>query len=640
MRSIRTKLIAYFSAIILVAAVLLGFLSIKEASNSINVEGKKALSSITLESAKLTVSRIETLKTSLRMISLSEDIRSMDWELQQPTLERQLENTNFLDMAVVHPDGTAYYSDGTTNQLGDREYVIKAFNGEESLSDLIISRVTNSVVLMFAAPIENDGQVVGVLIGRGDGNTLSNLAQDTGYGENGYGYIINSDGVVVAHPDRDKVLNQFNPIEESKNDDSLKSLAELFKKVLQEKQGVSEYKFGGEHLYAAYTPINGTDWTFVITASKNEVLSAIPSLQRDIIIVVTFVLAVCIVLTLLIGRSIANPIIDVADYSEYISELDITHNLPSNYLKRKDEIGSLANSIQVVINNLNDFITEVSNSADQVAIGSKQLSDSSMNLSQGATEQASTIEELTASIEEISSQIKLNAENSNQATELTKTAKDNAEKGNQQMANMLEAMEDINESSANIFKIIKVIDEIAFQTNILALNAAVEAARAGQHGKGFSVVADEVRNLAARAANAAKETADLIEGSIQKAENGVKIASETASALNKIMVDVAKAADLIENISVASNEQAIGIGQINEGITQVSQVVQLNSATSEEGAAASEELSSQAELLKESVGRFKYNKTEESHKNYNEFTSKDTIVLDDTIDDQRLIELK
>lgn len=281
----------------------------------------------------------------------------------------------------------------------------------------------------------------------------------------------------------------------------------------------------------------------------------------------------------------------------------------------KGDHAIIKNAINNTVDSFNEVLRNINTASEQVASGAKQVSDSSMALSQGATEQASSIEELTASIEEISSQTKLNAQNASQANELAETAKSNALQGNAQMKEMLKAMEEINDSSANISKIIKVIDEIAFQTNILALNAAVEAARAGQHGKGFAVVAEEVRNLAARSANAAKETTDMIEGSIKKVEGGTRIANETATALNKIVEGVAKAAALVGDIAVASNEQAIGIAQINQGVIQVSQVVQSNSATSEESAAASEELSSQAELLKEQVSRFKL-KREARHSSY------------------------
>ncbi len=218
------------------------------------------------------------------------------------------------------------------------------------------------------------------------------------------------------------------------------------------------------------------------------------------------------------------------------------------------------------------------------------------------------MEELNASVTEVAARTKENASSANQASALTVTVKENAEQGNVHMKDMLEAMAEINESSTNISKIIRVIDDIAFQTNILALNAAVEAARAGQHGKGFAVVAEEVRNLAARSAAAAKETTELIQGSMIKSEKGTDIANDTAKALFDIVEGVSKTSDIISEIAKLSNEQATGISQINMGLTQVSQVVQNNAATAEQSAASSEELSGQAELLKGMVGRFRLRK--------------------------------
>jgi len=271
----------------------------------------------------------------------------------------------------------------------------------------------------------------------------------------------------------------------------------------------------------------------------------------------------------------------------------------------RSEKDLLGKSLQSLVDSLNDVASSIVSASNQVASGADMISNSSVILSQGAAEQASSVEELSASVEEIAAQTSLNAENAAKANELAINAKQNAKNGDAQMSEMLKAMDAINISSSNISKIIKVIDDIAFQTNILALNAAVEAARAGQHGKGFAVVAEEVRTLAAKSANAAKETTDMIEGSIRNVEAGIKIANATADALKKIVTEVSNAAELVGSIADASNEQSQGIEQLNQGIMQVSQVVQSNAATSEESAAASEELASQAEQLRGVVSIFK-----------------------------------
>lgn len=281
---------------------------------------------------------------------------------------------------------------------------------------------------------------------------------------------------------------------------------------------------------------------------------------------------------------------------------DMTQEIQSEY---KGAFISLKDSINTIIGSMNNMLLEIQRSADQVATGTSQVSNGSQTLAQGTGEQASSIEELTSSIIEVSAQTQQNAANASAANELALVAKNSASRGNEQMRDMLRSMDEINESSSNISRIIKVIDDIAFQTNILALNAAVEAARAGIHGKGFAVVAEEVRSLAAKSADAANETTIMIEGSIKKVEQGTKLANETAAALSEIVGNVDKASVLVGDIAVASKQQATSISQINAGLEQVSSVVQSNSATAEESAAASEELSGQAELLKTLAAQFK-----------------------------------
>ena len=299
-------------------------------------------------------------------------------------------------------------------------------------------------------------------------------------------------------------------------------------------------------------------------------------------------------------RKLAASTREQVDLAERIAEGDLTVEVPIR--SDKDVLGK---ALAEMVSKFNSMMLNITSAADQVTAGAKHISDSSIALSQGATEQASTIEELTASMDEVSAQTKANAESAGKANEMAEKAKAYAVEGNVHMREMLQAMDEINASSSNIHKIIKVIEDIAFQTNILALNAAVEAARAGQHGKGFAVVAEEVRSLAGQSANAAKETTTLIEDSMRKTEGGTKIAKQTAEALERIVEGVEKVSGLVSDINTASNSQAAAIEQINQGILQVSQVVQANSATSEESAAASEELSSQAEVLREMVSRFK-----------------------------------
>ncbi len=284
-----------------------------------------------------------------------------------------------------------------------------------------------------------------------------------------------------------------------------------------------------------------------------------------------------------------------------MAEGDFSVAIGSEY---KGDFLKLKASVNTIAESMSSVLSEIRAAADQVSAGTIQVSGGSQAISQGATEQAASIEELTASIGAIAEQTRENASGANKASELSVTARERALKGSERMAKLQAAMAEINVASESISKIIKVIDDIAFQTNILALNAAVEAARAGAHGKGFGVVAEEVRNLAGKSADAAKKTAALIESSVEKAETGTRIANKTADGLAGILEAVEASAKLVSDIAAASNEQATAIAQVDKGIEQMSQVVQTNSATAEEQAATSEELSGQAEMLKTKVGAF------------------------------------
>ena len=295
-----------------------------------------------------------------------------------------------------------------------------------------------------------------------------------------------------------------------------------------------------------------------------------------------------------------NRMIKVGDALETIADGDLTADLP--LLSENDVMGV---SLKKMSDSLNGMFKDINSSTEQVASGSKQVADGAQHLAQGSTEQASVVQQLSASINDIADKTKTNEQIAIDAATLADNIKGMAEAGSHQMEEMMVAVKDMNNANQSINKIIKTIDDIAFQTNILALNAAVEAARAGQHGKGFAVVSEEVRNLAAKSALAAKETAEMIQDSIEKAELGVNIAGETAKSLGNIVDGISENQKLIDEIAKFSEEQTHGIDQINTGIEQVAQVIQQNNATAQESAAASQEMSGQASLLEEMISQFR-----------------------------------
>lgn len=301
-------------------------------------------------------------------------------------------------------------------------------------------------------------------------------------------------------------------------------------------------------------------------------------------------------------------VVDNIRYQAKVVEEVAGGNLTIEVVPRSGE-DLLGNSLKLLVRRNLHALVNISDAARQVSTSSSQVASASEALAQGSTEQASAIQEITASISDIAEKTRQNAQDANQAAELVAEAIENVKKGNEQMHNMVIAMDGINESSESISKIIKVIDDIAFQTNILALNAAVEAARAGEAGKGFAVVAEEVRNLAAKSASAASETAEMIEDSIHKVGAGTEIATETAKALEAITEAVSRSEEMIREIAEASNYQATAIAQVDQAVEQVSQVVQNNSATSEECAAASVELSNQASRMRDMLSIFKLGNT-------------------------------
>lgn len=662
MNSVRTKLVTFFTILLMLSFAALGITTIWRASNALTDQTENTLMVLAKEGAKFTASRVDFFTTILRRITDNAQIKSMDYDAFMPILQRQTaQGDEFLALAIVTPDGTAYYNDGSTAQLGDRDYVKKAMAGEANVSNPIISRVTNEVVIMYAVPIKKEGQVVGVLIGRRDGNALSVIADEAGFGEKGYAYIINGQGTVIAHRNRELVLDFFNPIEEVKTDKSIEDLANLFSKIIIEKTGTGSYHFNGKDVYAGYAAIPGTDWIFATVAEKDEFLQAIPALRNNLLFIMGPILLLVIALTFWLSNYISHPITLASEHAIVIGNLDLTRDVPERVLKHNDEIGTLAREFQNVTDGLRAIVGEINGSAEHVASASEELTASSHQSAASSAEVARAIEEIAKAAAE---QARNTEEGSARVFMLGQTIEQDAEhmealnkvferigkvvaEGSQDMVKLAEITAESNRAAEEIFAVIKktsesseqigeasaVIASIAEQTNLLALNAAIEAARAGEAGRGFAVVAEEIRKLAEQSAMStraidttvvelqrnAREAVQTMEKVAPITEQQAKSASISGKKYQLIANTMEEAENAVEQLNTSAIEMEKMKNQILDALQNLSAIAEENSASTEEIMAAveeqaasiqevasfSESLTGLAQDLHAIVGRFK-----------------------------------
>ncbi len=567
------------------------------------------------------------------------------------------EKYGYKDISLVDASGTITSTNATLNNknISAEEYFQKAMKGETSISSVEINDDGEAIIMVCAPNSDRKLAVLAIL----DGNTFSNMISGVHIGESGNIFMVDNQGMMIANVDTQLVNDQRNFIVEAEQDKSFASIGGIIQKMVAAESGVNRYTLNGIDKICYYRPVSRSDgWSLCIVAPIGEMTS---SIKVAIIGQVAASILMVIIAFFVMNRAakkIAVPIEKITERMKLLAEGDLTTEVPVS--NSKDEVGVLTRSVadtvktlkqyiveisdvlgkvadgnvdvevrqnfkgefvllcdslQNIVNSMNSLMGDIGQAADQVSSGSEQVSGGAQALSQGAAHQASSVEELAATINEISDQIQQTAEFANDVKQKTSKAGTEVEKSNREMQEMTSAMNNISNKSSEIAKIIKTIEDIAFQTNILALNAAVEAARAGAAGKGFAVVADEVRNLAGKSAEAAKNTTELIEGTVKAVQSGTKIADRTAKSLVSTVEIARSAVESVDRISEMANHQNESISQVTSGVDQISSVVQTNSATAEESAAASEELSSQAQMLKDLVGRFhlKQQKAVEEH---------------------------
>jgi methyl-accepting chemotaxis protein len=626
-RSIKAKIIIAFSLLIIVVIGVTAFEVSRTGEKLLVDSAKSSVILLAKDDAKLIASRIESPIKEMSILSAQSEVVPMNTLNQVAYLKEQLGNTNFQALAAVTPDGTASYNDGTEAQLGDRDYIKKALNGEANISNLIISKVTGEPVIMVAVPIKNNGNVVGALIGRKDANALSESISDMGYGKEGFAFMINSTGQIIADKDHKTVIEQTNPIKLVETDSSYKSLAEAEKTMLSKGTGLTSYKKSGKTFFAGFTKVSGTDWTIVVTASRSEAVAAVKTLKLKINLFVLIGLIITLVLAYFIGNAVTRTIKAVTKLSERVANLDITENVPQKYLKLKDENGVLARAIQSIMDNLRNIINEISQSASQVSSTAQELTATSEQSAASVEEVSNTVEEIAKGASEQASNTESGSNQAMKLGELIDKNREQVHNMNSTSSKVTEVvnngMSDINrlneisrdnstatkeiydiilkmnESTAKIGDASNVIASIAEQTNLLSLNASIEAARAGEAGKGFAVVASEIKKLAGQSAS----STEYINGIVSELQTVVAKAVESIGKVNDISKQqfnsVTDTKQKYEAIMKAMRDTDTAISLLNEtedemakSKNEITDMLQTLSAIAEENAASTQEASS------------------------------------------------
>lgn len=645
MKSIQRKLTLFIAALVCFTAAIITCFSLVLFYKSMTNQFEEDVNALSTAYSHAINNDIANMKGQLETAAAMKDISKMAASQRDDVLNTFSENSFFEYMAISNQNGKT----SRNSDISEREYFKKAMAGETYLSSPLVNKVDNKVVVMMATPIKDGSGTKGVLYGGIPYETFSKAISDIKIGDGGYGFIVDKAGTVVAHPDSTIVENELNYIELSKTDKEYEDLARVLTRMTLGESSSDYAEFNGvSHLYG-FSSLDGAEgWSLAISIPVAQIMAKTYQGILLCSIVSIILVAAAIFASIMFARSMTRPIVAVTQRIELLSEGNLSEPVP--VAKGRDEITRLSLALEETVKEISSYITDISHvlssmanndftvsssveyrgeflpinsalknistslnntlslisvSTEQVDSQATQISLGAQNLAATASMQAASVEELSAGIESIANQVEENLNTFKIASQSMGETNESVHTSAKEMEALNSAMDLISSTSQQIGNITKLIEDIAFQTNILALNAAIEAARAGAAGKGFAVVAEEVRTLAARSAEAAKQTASLIESSVTAVSEGSMIAKKTAEILIHATNSSEQAAQSIVTVENVSKEQALSISQISEGINQVSSAVQTNAATAEENSSASSELSSVSRELKEEVEKFK-----------------------------------
>ncbi|BAE82817.1 methyl-accepting chemotaxis protein [Desulfitobacterium hafniense] len=523
MKSIKIKLILVFGAILVLICVGVGAVSYKTASTALGESNDEYLTEVAQANARVISQGIEVQLNALVALAESHWLKSGDltWEEKLDLLQNEVERSGHLRLAFADPQGQAMDTQGNRMNIKEQDYFVKALSGKPAVSNPVLE--SGELVMYYAVPVKVGETVVGALTAARDGYVLSDFTENMEYGSREV-FMINAQGSLVAHRERNLVAEGYNAQEAVKTDPGLQELADLQKVMLEGKQGAGRYAYKGVNKYMGFAPVEGTGWSIGVTAPQSVVMAKINMMLRNIGIISAFFLAFGVLLTFIIAGGIVNPIRKVSELLQVVATGDFTHEVPPKLLKMKDETGILSMALETMQGSLKAMFTEIRNESvvvgemlvkihgemEQLNQGIEEISSTTEELSAGTEETAASAEEMNATSEEVERAIEVLANKAQEGALIAGKVHDISEQTKvgsikskeeamaiysrtkedlQSAMGQVKAVEQINELSEAIL-------EITSQTNLLALNAAIEAARAGEAGKGFAVVAEEIRKLA------------------------------------------------------------------------------------------------------------------------------------------------